>query len=143
MADDYRDKIEQIRARRSRESYQGPAGGQSGGAGGGQGGNIPGYDPAQGLGARPRQVQGVGLSGVEDTGGIPNLLEGIKTPWLRDRVTLSLEGQIAMIEQRTSQRVNTADLGYTNRIPIQSLRPGLFVRIEPPGTYRLVYHNRF
>ena len=71
----------------------------------------------------------------------PNIIPE-KSPWLRDRVTLSLEGQIAMLEQRNAGGIRVADLGYTNRIPVVSLRPGMFVKIEPPGTYRLVYHNR-
>ena len=126
MADDYRDKIEQIRARRSANPFA-PAGG--------------GFDPSSAIGAQRRSTNTVGIAPVQDTAR-PNLLEGLKSPWLRDRVTLSLEGQIAMLEQRNSGGIRVADLGYTNRIPVVSLRPGLFVKIEPPGTYRLVYHNR-
>lgn len=128
MADDYRDKIEQIRARRSANPFAPTGGG-------------PGFDPNQAIGAQKRNISGVGIAPVQDTAR-PNLLEGLKSPWLKDRVTLSLEGQIAMLEQRNAGGVRVADLGYTNRIPVVSLRPGLFVKIEPPGTYRLVYHNR-
>lgn len=127
MADDYRDKIEQIRARRSANPFIGGGG--------------PGFDPSQAIGAQRRAAVGVTPTPVHDTAR-PNLLEGLKSPWLRDRVTLSLEGQIAMLEQRNAGGVRVADLGYTNRIPVVSLRPGLFVKIEPPGTYRLVFHNR-
>lgn len=127
MKDDYRDKIEQIRLRRNRETLPGAA---------------P-YDPNQAIGARNRGgVGNLGLGEVGDKTDGPDIMEGIKSPWSRDRVKLSLEGQIAMLEQRSQMRVNVADLGYTNRIPILSLRPGLFVKVEPPGTYRLVYHNR-
>jgi len=128
VADDYRDKIEQIRARRSANPFT-----PSGGGGG--------FDASQALGAQRRNVAGVGIAPTQDTAR-PNLLEGLKSPWLKDRVTLSLEGQIAMLEQRNAGGIRVADLGYTNRIPVVSLRPGLFVKIEPPGTYRLVYHNR-
>jgi hypothetical protein len=93
------------------------------------------------MGAQKRNAVGVGITPVQDTAR-PNLLEGLKSPWLKDRVTLSLEGQIAMLEQRNAGGIRVADLGYTNRIPVVSLRPGMFVKIEPPGTYRLVYHNR-
>ena len=128
MADDYRDKIEQIRARRSANPFA-PGGGG-------------GFDPNQAIGAQRRNANNtVGIAPVQDTAR-PNLLEGLKSPWLRDRVTLSLEGQIAMLEQRNAGGIRVADLGYTNRIPVVSLRPGLFVKIEPPGTYRLVFHNR-
>ncbi len=129
MADDYRDKIEQIRAKRSRDPFRG--------------GNVGGYDPSQALGAQRNKVNTVGITPVpvQDTAK-PNVLEGLKSPWLKDRVNLSLEGQIAMLEQRNAGGIRVADLGYTNRIPVASLRPGLFVKIEPPGTYRLVYHNR-
>lgn len=126
MAEDYRDKIEQIRARRSREPF---------------GARPGGFDPQQAIGAQRRGVSNVGIAPVTDTAR-PNLLEGLKSPWLKDRVTLSLEGQIAMLEQRNAGGIRVADLGYTNRIPVVSLRPGMFVKIEPPGTYRLVYHNR-
>lgn len=128
MADDYREKIEQIRARRSRDPFAG-----RGGPGG--------FDPSQTLGAQRRATNNVGIVPVQDTAR-PNIIEGLKSPWLKDRVTLSLEGQIAMLEQRNAGGIRVADLGYTNRIPVVSLRPGLFVKIEPPGTYRLVYHNR-
>lgn len=128
MADDYRDKIEQIRARRSANPFS------PGGGGGG------GFDPSQ-TAVKRNKGAGVPMLPQVDTAR-PNLIDGIKSPWLRDRVTLSLEGQIAMLEQRNSGGVRVADLGYTNRIPVVSLRPGLFVKIEPPGTYRLVYHNR-
>lgn len=101
------------------------------------------YDPNQAIGSRNRGgVTNLGLGEVADKSDGPDIMEGIKSPWSRDRVKLSLEGQIAMLEQRSQMRVNVADLGYTNRIPILSLRPGLFVKVETPGTYRLVYHNR-
>ena len=125
MADDYRDKIEQIRARRSADPFS----------------RGPGFDPKQAAGAQRRSTNTIGITPVQDTAR-PNLLEGLKSPWLKDRVTLSLEGQIAMLEQRNSGGIRVADLGYTNRIPIVSLRPGMFVRIEPPGTYRMRWHNR-
>ena len=131
MADDYRDKIEQIRARRSANPFTPGSGG-----GGGGGSN---FDAGQTL-ANRRGVTGVGMLPERDTAR-PNIIPE-KSPWLRDRVTLSLEGQIAMLEQRNAGGIRVADLGYTNRIPVVSLRPGMFVKIEPPGTYRLVYHNR-
>lgn len=125
MAEDHRDKIEQIRARRGRDNVQI--------------GYNP-YDPQQQQVGGP-QTTGVQEIGIED-GGAALLGADFKSPWLRDRVTLSLEGQIAMIEQRAHARVGMADLGYSNRISILPLRPGMYVKIEPPGTYRLTYHNR-
>jgi hypothetical protein len=79
-----------------------------------------------------------GLSAAE-----PNILGvDFRSPWLKDRVTLSLEAQIAMIEQRANYRLTLADLGYTNRTNILELVPGIFCKVEPTGCYRLVYHNR-
>lgn len=131
MADNYRDKIEEIRAKRNRD----PFGGSS----------LSGYDPHQALAAQRKaltsNISVTPAMPVQDTAK-PNVIEGLKSPWLKDRVTLSLEGQLAMLEQRNAGGIRVADLGYTNRIPVASLRPGLFVKIEPPGTYRLVYHNR-
>lgn len=124
MAEDHRDKIEQIRARRGRDQVQI--------------GFNP-YDPQQQqVNAPTAGVQGIGV----ETDSAPLLGADFKSPWLRDRVTLSLEGQIAMIEQRAHTRVSTADLGYSNRMSILPLRSGIYVKIEPPGTYRLVYNNR-
>lgn len=131
MADDYRDKIEAIRAKRNRD----PFGGSS----------LSEFNPQQALAAQRKALtSSVSITPampVADTAK-PNVIEGLKSPWLKDRVTLSLEGQLAMLEQRNAGGIRVADLGYTNRIPVASLRPGLFVKIEPPGTYRLVYHNR-
>lgn len=131
MADNYREKIEEIRSKRSRDPF--------GGSG------IGGYDPHQALAAQRKALtSSVGITPampVNDTAK-PNVIDGLKSPWLKDRVTLSLEGQLAMLEQRNAGGIRVADLGYTNRIPVVSLRPGMFVKIEPPGTYRLVYHNR-
>ncbi len=131
MADNYRDKIEEIRAKKSRDPYSGSS--------------LSGYDPHQALAAQRQALTSAKsitpAMPVQDTAK-PNVIEGLKSPWLKDRVTLSLEGQLAMLEQRNAGGIRVADLGYTNRIPVASLRPGLFVKIEPPGTYRLVYHNR-
>lgn len=126
MADDHQDKIEQIRARRNRDSIQ------------------VGYNPYD----TQQQTQQAGASATNGVQGIntendqPNILGAdFKSPWLRDRVTLSLDGQIAMIEQRAQSRNMVADLGYSNRQSVLSLRQGISVKIEPPGTYRLVYNN--
>lgn len=128
MAEDYRDKIEQIRARRSgRNALQGGVNPYTSGA-------------QQQTGAA--QVTPPTVTGVPTDRETPLLGPDFKSPWLRDRVTLSLEGQIAMIEQRAHFRANPVDLGYSNRISILPLRPGIYVKVEPPGTYRLVYHNR-
>ncbi|MFH0802005.1 MAG: hypothetical protein V2A78_06420 [bacterium] len=62
-----------------------------------------------------------------------------RSPWMRDRVTLSLEAQIAMMEQRATARLTLADLGYTNRTNVLELRPGIYVKVEPTGCYRLAY----
>jgi len=65
-----------------------------------------------------------------------------RSPWLRDRVTLSLQAQIMMVEQRSNSRLGLTDLGYTNRINVLELRQGIFVKVEPTGCYRLAYNNR-
>ncbi|MBM3460608.1 MAG: hypothetical protein FJX76_00715 [Armatimonadetes bacterium] len=125
MAED-KDRIEQIRARRGRDAVQltSTQTGTAGPSGGGIG--------QVSAGLAQESVQDVqALLGVD-----------FKSPWLRDRVTLSLEAQISMIEQRANYRVNMADLGYTNRISVLPVRPGIFVKIEPTGCYRMVYHNR-
>lgn len=115
MRQDPRDRIEQIRSQRGRDMVQ--------------------------IGTSP--VETVGVAGIPGVGAEPSIL-GIdfRSPWLRDRVTLSLEAQIAMMEQRANYRLTLADLGYTNRISILPIRPGIYIKIEPTGCYRMVYHNR-
>lgn len=114
-----KDRIEQIRARRGRDSVQ--------------------------LTPQARNDVGQVSTGVaqgqqED---VTNLLGvDFKSPWLRDRVTLSLEAQISMIEQRANYRTNQVDLGYTNRMSVLPMTQGRFVKVEPTGCYRMVYHNR-
>jgi hypothetical protein len=88
---------------------------------------------------------GGGIGGAAPIAEIPDqsvLGVDFKSPWLRDRVSLSLEAQIAMMEQRATYRANIADLGYTNRLSIIPIRPGIFIKVEPTGCYRLVYNNR-
>ena len=104
MADDHQDKIEQIRARRSRDSVQ------------------LGYNPYD-IQQQQQQVGGVGAAGVNGV------------------VTLSLEGQMALLEQRAAGRTNIVDLGYSNRNSFVSFSNGASVQIEPPGTYRLMYNR--
>jgi len=118
MAED-KDRIEQIRARRGRDSVQLTS--QRTEVGQAQAGGI----------AQEVLPDSTALLGVD-----------FKSPWLRDRVTLSLEAQISMIEQRANYRTNMVDLGYTNRISILPLRQGIYVKVEPTGGYRMVYHNR-
>ena len=128
MAGDHQDKIEQIRARRSRDSMQ------------------VGYNPYDAQ-QQQMQVQSNGVGGVNGTQSVnteeaTSLIDAnFKSPWLRDRVSLSLEGQLAMIEQRNSGVGAVADLGYSNRITSMAVSDGMSVKIEPPGTYRLMYNN--
>ena len=117
MAED-KDRIEQIRARRGRDSVQ----------------------LSQSAGSKVGQVStGVAQETLDSTA-----LLGVdfKSPWQRDRVTLSLEAQISMVEQRANYRNSAVDLGYTNRLSVLPMRPGVFVKIEPTGCYRLAYNNR-
>jgi len=106
-----KDRIEQIRARRQRDSVQ-----------------LTRADVGQ---------VGTAQEALPDILGVD-----FKSPWLRDRVTLSLEAQISMIEQRANYRASMVDLGYSNRISILPIRPGIFIKIEATGGYRMVYHNR-
>lgn len=139
MSEDYRDKIQEIRARRrgGPQSYT-PAGSQPGQPGA----SLSPYDITPQVGAN-KVGPSLGVNVAQATPTTESILgPDFKSPWLRDRVTLSLEGQIAMMELRGATRVNSVDLGYTNRIPILPIRPGIYVKVEPPGTYRLQYHYR-
>ncbi len=130
MASDHQDKIEQIRARRSRDSMQ------------------VNYNPYDSQQQSTQQIgNNGGIGGIQGTQGVNNdeatsLIDAnFKSPWLRDRVSLSLEGQLAMIELRQSGGASVADLGYSNRITSMAVSEGMSVKIEPPGTYRLMYNN--
>ena len=119
-----KDRIEQIRARRGRDSVQlsSSARGQVGG---------PQVGGRTAIGSAQESLDSSSLLGVD-----------FKSPWLQDRVTLSLEAQISMIEQRSNYRSSAVDLGYTNRISSLPMRQGLYVKIEPTGCYRMAYNNR-
>ncbi len=132
MADNFQDKIAQIRARRTQTNI--PSSNQR-----------SGYNPSNTLGTQLGNVNTTGLNRVADVGqrSLEDILgPDFKSPWLQDRVSLSPNGQIALVESRLNGSVNSVDLGYTNRVPILPLQPGVYVRIEPPGTYRLTYHLR-
>jgi hypothetical protein len=117
MNRDGRDRIDQIRAQRGRDVVQ--------------------------VGVSPLEAQLVAPIAAPSLTPDQSILGvDFKSPWLRDRVSLSLEAQIAMMEMRANYRLTLADLGYTNRISIMPVRPGIFVRIEPTGCYRMTYHNR-
>jgi hypothetical protein len=123
MADD-RERIEQILARRNKERVGlGSADQMSQGA-------VSGPDRigVTAPGIQPGEMIGVGA--------------GSPTPWLQDRVSLSLEAQIAMIEMRATYKLTLADMGYHNRLKIIEIRPGNYIKVEPTGCYRMVYHNR-
>ena len=119
------DRIEQIRSRRRRDAG--------------------GVDPQQQqvmqqrVRTRPAAVQKVGATSTDN-----NKILGVdgNSTWMRDRVTLSLEAQIAMIEMRASYRLTLADMGYHNRQKITSIRPGIYLKTEPTGCYKMSYHNR-
>jgi hypothetical protein len=123
MADD-RERIEQILARRSKGRIEM---------------NAPGSQVTEGVVSRPTQA-GLTAPGLQvgDTGLGP----GSPASWLQDRVTLSLEAQIAMIEMRSIYKLTLADMGYHNRLKIIEIRPGNYLKVEPTGCYRMIYHNR-
>jgi hypothetical protein len=117
MKGDPRDRIDQIRAQRGRDTVQ------------------VGISPLEAQLVAP--IAAPGLMPDQSVLGVD-----FKSPWLRDRVSLSLEAQIAMMEMRANYRLTLADLGYTNRISLLPIRPGIFIKIEPTGCYKMVYHNR-
>lgn len=100
---------------------------------------------------RGRDAVSVGASPLEGPGAVSAGSDaavaamkaiGIK-PWGKDRVTLTLRAQMLMVEQRASATsIAKMNLDYRNRISILELQPGLFLKIEPTGCYRLSYNNR-
>jgi hypothetical protein len=146
MSDNYRDKIQEIRARR-RGGVEMPKQYQANGTGVGEDMGINQVGAA-GINRASSNITGQ-TTQTRNNAAIPQqeAVESpfgpdFKSPWLRDRVSLSLEGQIAMMEMRGNQKVNSTDLGYTNRSTVLPIRSGIFVKVEPPGTYKLSYNNR-
>lgn len=149
MAEDYKDKIQEIRARRGRGSAQSYSPGQS---------NSP-FDNTGQVGAnRAAPTLGVnvlaggaststsaGVGGATGVGG-PGVVDAprkpgeVSSPWSYDRVTLSQAGQIAMLETRGLQRL--PETGFNQTYNIIPIKPGWFIQRETPGTYRRVYHYR-
>ncbi len=125
MTDAYQDKLEQVRARRTRDSVQ------------------VGYNPYDSQQVGQNGLNAINTRGIEgiNTDDAPLLDANFKSPWARDRITLSLDGQIAMIEQRGQVNNTVADLGYSNRNSSVAIRNGISVIVEPPGTYRMVYNR--
>lgn len=95
-----------------------------------------------GVRQRPRRTQEVTPVGGTGTADAVAATGTPQSPWLQDRVTLSLEAQIAMIEMRATYRLSLADMGYSNRLKLIGIRPGIFLKVEPTGCYKKVYHNR-
>lgn len=112
-----RDRIDQIRMQRGRDMVQ--------------------------VGVSPHEAQ-VAAPIAAPSLTAENSILGVdfKSPWLKDRVSLSLQGQMAMMEMRSNYRLNLVDLGYTNRISIMAIRPGMYIKVEPTGCYRLAFNNR-
>ncbi|MFP4497080.1 MAG: hypothetical protein ACLFQV_02620 [Vulcanimicrobiota bacterium] len=125
MADE-QDRIEQIRSRRSREHI---------------GGHQAQQPQVQNRHAR-QPIQARQISETQGQGGRVAGAGGASGPWLQDRVTLSLEAQIAMIEMRSMYKLSLADMNYHNKQKLISIRPGIFLKIEPTSCYKMVYHNR-
>ena len=87
-------------------------------------------------------VDPAGTSGVAEREQVAVPGVDFRSPWLRDRVSLSMEAQLSMIESRAAYRLTLADLGYTNKINVQEIRPGIYCKIESTGCYRLAYNDR-
>ncbi|MCQ2736116.1 MAG: hypothetical protein MJ234_02735 [bacterium] len=113
-----RSRIDQIRMQRGRDMVQ------------------VGISPHEASNAAPVAASSLAKSS-QDILGVD-----FQSPWLKDRLSLSLEAQLSMMEMRGSYRVNLADLGYTNRMSIMAIRPGVYIKVEPTGCYRMTYHNR-
>jgi hypothetical protein len=151
MSDNYRDKIQEIRARRQGGMEMGRQNG-SNQPGSGMGAEQAAAATLGGVGATTTNKSGdriasnIGgrsnLQTVQETQTAAPLFAPGTSPFGTDKVSLSLEGQIAMMEQRGQNKLSSVDLGYTNRSTILPVKNGIYVKVEPPGTYRLAYHNR-
>ena len=96
-----------------------------------------------------RDAVSVGVSPLDATGGAGEsaamkALNAIAIkPWGQDRVTLTLQAQLLMVEHRGSlQSIANMNLDYRNRISILEFSPGLYLKIEPTGCYKVSYNNR-
>ncbi|MFH1454063.1 MAG: hypothetical protein ABIH00_08835 [Armatimonadota bacterium] len=90
----------------------------------------------------------IGISPLDMEPSLAFLGVDFKSPWLQDRVSLSLNGQLAMVELRSFTGIKASDLSYINREKIvvisisDSTGKPIFIEIDPSGCYRVMYHNR-
>lgn len=141
-----------------------------GGGGGGIGGSQQMQQPRMPAMRGPSAMGGMDVVGSGGAGNLPGITNmgdvGVRdmplsnlnvkaSPWLRDNVSLSLEAQINMIEQRNISGLLPAP-PVLNRLKVLCVRPGnnsqigesgmpifgLFVAIEPPGNYVTQYNSR-
>jgi|GEM_PF-3440285 len=91
----------------------------------------------QNVGTRVDTVQGAHMSAVALKGNVARTTE--KSVWLKDRVTLSVEAQLLLMEQRRSNPIDWEAMEYTNRIPKLEIKSNIFVEILPYGAYRLKF----
>jgi len=62
-----------------------------------------------------------------------------KSIWLRDRVTLSLESQLLLLEMRRTNPIDLEAMHYENKIDNLEVKSNVFVQILPFGAYRLCF----
>ncbi|MEQ8172970.1 MAG: hypothetical protein ABRQ39_08440 [Candidatus Eremiobacterota bacterium] len=91
------------------------------------------------LGTRVDTVHGKKMTEISRKGQAQGLHGQEKSVWLKDRVTLSVEAQLLLMEMRRTSPVDLENMEYTNRIDNLEVKSNIHVQILPFGAYRLCF----
>jgi len=100
--------------------------------------------PGAMTGTRVDVVQGNKMTEISRKGHAGGLRPGgqqEKSVWLRDRVTLSIEAQLLLMEMRRTNPIDLEAMEYTNRIDNLEVKSNIYVEVLPYGAYRLKFRG--
>ncbi|HPZ06638.1 MAG TPA: hypothetical protein PL110_00870 [Candidatus Eremiobacteraeota bacterium] len=97
--------------------------------------------PGATIGTRVDTIHGNKMTEVSRKGQAQGLHGQEKSVWLKDRVTLSVEAQLLLLEMRRTNPIDLDSMEYTNRIDNLEVKSNIFVQILPFGAYRLNFRG--
>ena len=101
--------------------------------------------PGAMIGTKVDHTQGKEMTKVSRTGGIAGGRRAggpkEKSVWLRDRVTLSIEAQLLLMEMRRTNPIDLDAMEYNNRVDTLEVKSNIYVDVLPFGAYRLKFRG--
>ncbi len=84
-----------------------------------------------------------GISGTQENFPIELAIAESQGPWKRDRITLTLEAQVILMEMKSAARnlLDFAEQIYSNMVSQVKVAAGRMLRLEPFGGYRVFWKN--